>query len=77
MPYADKLTPPDPNDLAAAFALRFHGHKRVHNADELMVEGLRQTPRRALRARRLCRDAANANWPCDGAEERGFEPRSG
>ena len=34
---ADKLTPADPADLAAAlaFALRFQGRKRVHNADEL------------------------------------------
>jgi hypothetical protein len=37
---AENLTPPDPGDLAAAlaFALRFHGRKRVHNADELMAE---------------------------------------
>jgi hypothetical protein len=36
----EKLTPADPGDLAAAlaFALRFHGRKRVHNADELMAE---------------------------------------
>jgi hypothetical protein len=35
-----KLTPADPGDLAAAlaFALRFQGRKRVHNADELMAE---------------------------------------
>jgi hypothetical protein len=34
------LTPADPNDLAAAlaFALRYSGRKRVHNADELMSE---------------------------------------
>jgi hypothetical protein len=32
--------PPDPADLAAAlaFALRYQGRKRVHNADELMAE---------------------------------------
>ena len=37
---ADKLTPADPSDLAAAlaFALRFQGRKRVHNADEIMAE---------------------------------------
>ena len=37
---ADKLTPADPSDLAGAlaFALRFHGRKRVHNADEIMAE---------------------------------------
>jgi hypothetical protein len=35
---ADKFTPADPSDLARAlaFALRFEGRKRVHNADELM-----------------------------------------
>jgi hypothetical protein len=40
MPGADKLTPADPSDLAAAlaFALRFQGRKRVHNADEIMAE---------------------------------------
>ncbi len=37
---AEKLMPVDPNDLAAAlaFALRFSGRKRVHNADEMMAE---------------------------------------
>ncbi len=37
---ADKMTPATPDDLAAAlaFALRFHGRKRVHNADEMMAE---------------------------------------
>ena len=36
----DKLTPADPRDLAdaLAFALRFQGRKRVHNADEIMAE---------------------------------------
>ncbi len=36
----DKLTPADPEDLTAAlaFALRYAGHKRVHNADEIMAE---------------------------------------
>ncbi len=40
MPDADKLTPADPSDLAAAlaFALRYKGRKRVHNADEIMAE---------------------------------------
>jgi hypothetical protein len=40
MPDADKLTPADPSDLAGAlaFALRFEGRKRVHNADEIMAE---------------------------------------
>jgi thioredoxin-like negative regulator of GroEL len=37
---ADNLTAADPDDLAAAlaFALRFHGRKRVHNANEIMAE---------------------------------------
>ena len=37
---ADKLTPADPRDLAdaLAYALRFQGRKRVHNADEVMAE---------------------------------------
>jgi len=36
---ADKLTPADPRDLAEAlaYALRFHGRKRVHHADEYMA----------------------------------------
>jgi hypothetical protein len=40
MPDAEKLTPADPEDLACAlaFALRFRGRKRVHNADEFMAE---------------------------------------
>ena len=35
---ADNLQPASPEDLAdaLAFALRFGGRKRVHNADELM-----------------------------------------
>ena len=38
--HGDNLTPADPRDLADAlpFALRFQGHKRVHNADEIMAE---------------------------------------
>jgi len=39
MPDADKLTPADPSDLAdaVAFALRFEGRKRKHDADEYMA----------------------------------------
>ena len=35
----EKLTPADPEDLtrALAFALRFEGRKRWHDADELMA----------------------------------------
>ncbi len=37
---AERLTPASPDDLAdaLAFALRFQGRKRVHNADEIMAE---------------------------------------
>ena len=37
---ADALTPASPDDLASAlaFALRFEGRKRTHNADEIMAE---------------------------------------
>jgi len=40
MPDTDKLMPADPSDLAdaLAFALRFHGRKRMHNADEIMAD---------------------------------------
>jgi hypothetical protein len=40
MPDTDKLSPADPSDLTAAlaFALRYQGRKRVHNADEIMAE---------------------------------------
>jgi hypothetical protein len=36
----ERLTPADPVDLASAlaFALRFSGRKRVHNADEFMAD---------------------------------------
>ena len=37
---ADKLTLADPSDLASAlaFALRYHGRKRLHDADETVAE---------------------------------------
>lgn len=37
---ADTLTPATPDDLASAlaFALRFHGRKRTHGADDIMAE---------------------------------------
>ena len=37
---ADKLTPADPHDLAdsIAFALKFEGRKRKHDADEYMAK---------------------------------------
>jgi hypothetical protein len=36
----EKLSPADPDDLAAAiaFALKFEGRKRWHDADELMAD---------------------------------------
>jgi hypothetical protein len=36
---SDKLTPAEPRDLAdaIAFALRFEGRKRVHQADEYVA----------------------------------------
>jgi hypothetical protein len=36
----ERLAPADPEDLAhaLAFALRYSGRKRVHNADDIMAE---------------------------------------
>lgn len=55
MPDAEKLTPASPEDLAdaLAFALRFEGRKRVHNADESMSE---------IVARRLVRHLERAGF---------------
>jgi len=38
--HADNLTPADSSDVAdaLAYAPRFQGRKRVHNADEIMAE---------------------------------------
>jgi hypothetical protein len=40
MPDDDNLTPADPRDLAdaIAFALKFSGRKRVHDADAFMAK---------------------------------------
>jgi hypothetical protein len=40
MPDDDKLTPADCKDIAdtIAFALRFEGRKRVHDADSFIAE---------------------------------------
>ena len=37
---AESLTPASPDDIAdaLAFALRFQGRKRTHNADEILAE---------------------------------------
>jgi hypothetical protein len=45
----DHLSPATAEDVAdaLAFALRFQGRKRIHNADELNVGDRRQAPRRA------------------------------
>ena len=71
----DTLTPADPSDLAAAlaFALRYQGRKRVHNADEIMAE---------IVARRLVEHLESAGFvimkrPAEvggAALGRGFEP---
>ena len=52
---ADSLSPASPEDLAAAlaFALRFQGRKRVHNADEIMAE---------IVAKRLVEDLERAGF---------------
>jgi len=70
----EPLTPADPDDLAnaLAFALRFHGRKRTHNANEIMSE---------IVARRLVEHLERAGfvvmkWPADvggAALGRGFE----
>ena len=51
----DKLTPADPDDLAAAlaFALRYAGRKRVHDADSFMAD---------LVAKRLVRHLERAGF---------------
>ena len=62
--------PADPSDLASAlaFALRFQGRKRVHNADEIMVE---------IVARRLVAHLERAGFvvieEADGAVAFGFQ----
>jgi hypothetical protein len=76
MPDADNLTPASPEDLAAAlaFALRYEGRKRVHNADEVLSE---------IVAKRLVRHLERAGFvvmkkpPIGGgaALGRGFEGR--
>jgi hypothetical protein len=75
MPEPERLTPATPDDLAAAlaFALRFQGRKRVHNADEIMAE---------IVAKRLVEHLERAGFvvmkrpPASGAAAlaRGFEP---
>ena len=71
----ERLTPADPNDLAdtLAFALRYSGRKRVHNADLFMAD---------LVAKRLVRHLDRAGFvvmrrshdPFGGAAlGRGFE----
>lgn len=72
MPEAERLTPADPRDLAdaLAFALRFVGRKRVHQADEYMA---------AITAERLVRHLERAGFvvmkrpPVPGSAGRGFE----
>ena len=47
----DKLTPANPKDLAdsIAFALRFEGRKRKHDADAFMAQLVATRPVRYLR----------------------------
>ncbi len=58
-------SPADPSDLAdaPAFALRFQGRKRVHNADEILAEIVAKRLVEYLeRAGLICHDEANGNW---------------
>jgi hypothetical protein len=50
MPDRDKLRPADPEDLAQslAFAIKFDGRKRVHDADAFMATLVAQRPVRHL-----------------------------
>ena len=69
MPDADeKLTPADPDELAAAlaFALKFEGRKRQHDADAFMANR-REAARPVSRARPLRRVEAPAARRAFGA----------
>ena len=63
MPDADKFAPADPSDLAAAlaYALRYQGRKRVHNADEIMSEIVAKRLVEHLRASGLRRHEEDAD----------------
>ena len=69
----EKLMPADPDDLAAAlaFALKFEGRKRQHDADAFMADIVAKRLVRYLRARPLRRDEAPAAG--HSALGRGFE----
>ena len=60
----EKLTPADPEDLtrALAFALRFEGRKRWHDADELMANIVAEAADSLPRARPLRHYEAAAAW---------------
>ena len=71
---ADKLTPADPSDLtdAIAYALRFQGRKRVHNADEIMAEIVAKRlvehlERRRLRPHEKAAEIGAARWEEDSS----------
>jgi hypothetical protein len=66
----EKLSPATPDDLAQAlaFALRFSGRKRVHNADQFMAE---ITARRLVEHLRLSGFVVMKKPPIDGSALRG------
>src|SRR5277367_3615031 len=60
---ADRLTPADPEDIAdaLAFALRYSGRKRTHDAGEVMAAIVGQAPGGAPRTLRLRRHEKTAD----------------
>jgi hypothetical protein len=88
---AQSLTPASPDDLASvlAFALRFHGRKRTHNADENMsevvahrlVEHLERAGFVVMKRPPIGGGAAASHWPARSPSrsraERGASGRRG
>ena len=77
MPDADeKLTPADPNDLATglAFALKFAGRKRWHDADAFMADIVaKRLVRHLERAGYVVKKRPPALGGGDNPGRRGFE----